>query len=96
MDTRITSYNVCYTKLLRGLPIPLVEIEVMDSEGAFLPHDGVSTGEVVFRTPWLTQSYFKAPDKTADLWQDGWLHSGDVGHINPQGYLQVTDRNNFV
>ncbi len=75
-----------------GLPIPLVEIEVMDSEGAFLPHDGVSTGEVVFRTPWLTQSYFKAPDKTADLWQDGWLHSGDVGHINPQGYLQVTDR----
>ena len=75
-----------------GLPIPLVEFEVMDPDGSPLPHDGMSAGEVVFRTPWLTKSYFKAPDKTRELWQDGWLHSGDVGHINEDGYLQITDR----
>jgi fatty-acyl-CoA synthase len=75
-----------------GLPLPLVEIEVVEPDGTPLPHDGKTCGEVVFRAPWLTRSYFKAPEKTAALWRDGWLHSGDLGHIDPQGYLQVTDR----
>lgn len=75
-----------------GLPIPLVEFEVLDFEGKPQPHDGESVGEVVFRAPWLTQDYFKAPEKTAELWRNGWLHSGDVGHIDSNGYLQVTDR----
>ena len=75
-----------------GLPVPLVEFEVIDPAGNPMPHDGVSAGEVVFRAPWLTSSYFKAPDKTKELWQNGWLHSGDVGHINKEGYLQITDR----
>ena len=75
-----------------GLPIPLVEIEVLDAAERPVPHDGISTGEVVFRAPWLTQSYFKAPEKTRELWRGGYLHSGDVGHIDAEGYLQITDR----
>ena len=75
-----------------GLPIPLVEIEVVDTDGRPVSHDGISTGEVVFRAPWLTQSYFKAPEKTRELWRDVYLHSGDMGHIDEQGYLQITDR----
>ena len=75
-----------------GKPLPLAEVEVVDGNGNILPHDGASAGEVVMRSPWLTQSYFKAPDKTRQLWRNGWLHSGDVGYIEESGYLQITDR----
>jgi len=75
-----------------GKPIPLAEIEVADVADNLLPHDGQSTGEVVMRSPWLTQGYFKEPDKSKGLWRSGWLHSGDVGNIDPEGYLQITDR----
>ncbi len=75
-----------------GLPLPLVEVEVVDEADQPMPHDGRSAGEVVFRAPWLTKNYFKADEKTRELWRNGYLHSGDVGVIDPEGYLQITDR----
>jgi fatty-acyl-CoA synthase len=75
-----------------GAPIPLVDLRVVDAEGNALPHDGVSTGEVVVRSPWLTQGYFKDADKSEDLWAGGYLHTSDIGTIDGEGYLQVTDR----
>jgi len=75
-----------------GLPIPLVQVKIIDPEGRDLPHDGRSAGEIVVRTPWLTQGYFKDPEKSKELWKDGWLHTGDVANIDQEGYLQITDR----
>ena len=75
-----------------GLPISNVAIEVVDQQGTPLPHDGHTTGEIVARTPWLTQGYLKDEEKSEELWENGWLHTGDIGFIDEEGYLQVTDR----
>lgn len=75
-----------------GMPVPLVDIEIIDAGGKPLPHDGEHKGEVVVRSPWLTQAYFKDKQRSLELWQDGWLHTGDVGVIDGDGYLQITDR----
>ncbi len=75
-----------------GIPIPLVDLQIIDMEGNPLPHDGKSTGEIVVRCPWLTQGYFKDAEKSEELWEGGWLHTGDVGYIDERGYLKITDR----
>ena len=75
-----------------GLPVPNVILEVVDLDGSPLPHDGRSAGEVVVRSPWLTQGYTEEPEKSEDLWRNGWLHTGDIGFIDAEGYLQITDR----
>ena len=75
-----------------GLPIPMVELRIVDEEMNDVPHDGVSQGEVVARTPWLTQGYLKDPRNSEQLWRGGYLHTGDIGVIDAEGYLKITDR----
>ena len=75
-----------------GRPIPLVDLKVVDSELNELPRDGVSTGEVVVRAPWLTQGYLEDPERSEELWQGGYLHTSDIGHVDEAGYLKITDR----
>lgn len=75
-----------------GRPIPLVDLRIVDSDMSDAPHDGKATGEVVVRAPWLTQGYLSNPDASAELWEGGYLHTKDIGTIDEQGYLQVTDR----
>lgn len=75
-----------------GLPAPLVDLKIVDPDGKVVPHDGKQTGEVVVRSPWLTQAYFKEPENSERLWRDGWLHTGDVGYVDTDGYLHITDR----
>lgn len=75
-----------------GLPISNVRLEILDPNGQPVAHDGKSTGEVVVRAPWLTQGYFKDEEKSLELWEGGWLHTGDIGYIDDEGFLQITDR----
>ena len=75
-----------------GRPVPLVDVRIVDADMRELPHDGVSTGEVVMRSPWLTQGYLDNPDASRALWEGGWLHTGDIGAIDQHGFLTITDR----
>ncbi len=75
-----------------GLPTPLVDLRTVDENMSDLPRDGKAAGEVVVRAPWLTQGYYKNPAASEDLWSGGYLHTNDIGTIDPDGYLQVTDR----
>ncbi|SEH77571.1 fatty-acyl-CoA synthase [Mycolicibacterium rutilum] len=67
-----------------------VEIRIVDDEGAVLPNDGKAVGEIEIRGPWITGSYYQNAD--AAKFDSGWLRTGDVGRIDPQGFITLTDR----
>ncbi|MFO1398702.1 MAG: AMP-binding protein [Burkholderiales bacterium] len=73
-----------------GRPNPLVRVEILDEAGTCLPQG--ETGEICVRGDLVMKGYYKAPEKTAETIVDGWLHTGDVGHLDAEGYLHITDR----
>lgn len=75
-----------------GVPVSLVDLRIVDPQGNDVPHDGEAVGEVVVRAPWLTQGYYKEPEKGEELWENGWLHTGDVASLDAQNVLQIKDR----
>jgi fatty-acyl-CoA synthase len=79
-------------RTLTGLPIPLVDLRVVDEQMRDVAHDGAATGEVVVRAPWLTQGYYQDARHSEELWSGGYLHTNDIGVIDGDGYLRVTDR----
>jgi fatty-acyl-CoA synthase len=74
----------------QGRLICQVEGRLVGEAGSVLPRDGVAVGEVEVRGPWVTGSYYK--DDDPEKFRDGWLRTGDVGTIDPDGYVILTDR----
>ncbi|HEX8952425.1 MAG TPA: long-chain fatty acid--CoA ligase, partial [Polyangia bacterium] len=77
-----------------GRPVCGVELRLVGEEGALLPWDGVAEGEIEVRGPWVTASYYGDP--TPEKFHDGWLRTGDVGTVDAQGFIQITDRKKDV
>jgi len=75
-----------------GLPVPLVDLRLVDPDMRDVPRDGRATGEIVVRAPWLTQGYLSNPKASEELWAGGYLHTQDMANIDEEGYLQITDR----
>jgi fatty-acyl-CoA synthase len=79
-------------RIKAGAPGVLVEAAIVDAEGNFLPSDGETQGELVLRAPWLTEGYYREPEKGAELWAGGWLHTGDVATLDSMGGIDIRDR----
>ena len=84
-------------KAKAGRPVFGVEMKVVDDDGNRLPHDGKSVGELLVRGPWIVSGYFENAEATAAAVEpDGWFHTGDTASIDPDGYMQISDRRKDV
>jgi len=75
-----------------GRPVPMAQMRIVDDNMNEVPRDGKTQGELVLRAPWLTQGYLKDEDNSKKLWHGGWMHTGDIGVIDADGWLKITDR----
>ncbi len=73
-----------------GRAVPIMDVRVTDPTGETLAVG--ETGEIWFRSPSLIRGYWNRPDATAETIVDGWLRSGDIGHLDDQGFVYVSDR----
>ncbi len=69
-------------------------VRVLGEDGEELPHDGVSVGELVVSSPALVVGYWNLEEKTATAFRDGWFYSGDLGAMDAEGFIYVTERRN--
>jgi fatty-acyl-CoA synthase len=85
-------------RLKQGRAIYGMDMKIIDEAGRELPHDGKAFGDLLVKGPWIVAEYFKQneePSKTSPL-VDGWFPTGDVATIDPDGYMQITDRSKDV
>ncbi|MGQ0622549.1 MAG: 3-(methylthio)propionyl-CoA ligase [Panacagrimonas sp.] len=80
-------------RIKQGRPPYGVDMKIVDPDGVELPRDGKVSGDLLVRGQWIVASYFKL-DKSPLV--DGWFPTGDVGNLDPDGYLQITDRSKDV
>ena len=75
-----------------GRPILNYEVRILDDQGRDVP--GGEVGEIVVRSESMTVGYWKMPQETAETIREGWLHTGDFGRLDDDGYLFIVDRKN--
>jgi len=73
-----------------GQVMPGIEVDIFDEDFNRLPHDGETVGEILIRGPWICSEYYKNPQP--EKFHDGWLITGDVGKIDADEYLIISDR----
>ena len=75
-----------------GMPVPDVEIRIVDGDTGQTEMPLGEIGEIALRAPQLMLGYWNRPEATAEILRDGWLYTGDLGHLDDDGYLTIVDR----
>jgi fatty-acyl-CoA synthase len=78
----------------QGQPLPWLELRLVDDDGQVVPSDGVSTGEIEVRGPWVAAAYYREDDP--QKFDAGWLRTGDIAAVDERGFVQITDRSKDV
>ncbi len=99
----VKKYMVDWTKekldevrVKTGLPIPGIEVEVVDEKGHAVPHDNKTLGQIVLRGPWVIEKYYENPTASADKWYDNWFHTGDVAKVDEEDFIIIADRQSDI
>ena len=80
----------------QGMPVPGVELRVLDGDGHEVAWDGQTMGELVVRGPWVTATYYNDDRSAGSFTADGWFRTGDVAMMHPNGYIEIADRTKDV
>ncbi|HDR8982621.1 long-chain-fatty-acid--CoA ligase [Burkholderia vietnamiensis] len=91
LKKRLTTEEQWNLRRKQGLIVIGVDVRIVGADGRDLPHDGHSAGEICLRGPWISAAYYDMADAD-ERFLDGWWRSGDVGTLDENGYLKVTDR----
>ncbi len=78
-----------------GSVIAGLQVKIVDDEGTELPRDGEAFGELLIRGPWVAGEYYDDP-RTDETFVDGWMRTGDVAKVTPDGDIRITDRSKDV
>jgi fatty-acyl-CoA synthase len=79
-------------RAMQGVVVPGLEFRIVGDDGLPAAWDGKAMGEVQVRGPWIARTYYNDPRSPASWTDDGWLRTGDVAVVDPEGYIQLVDR----
>jgi fatty-acyl-CoA synthase len=80
----------------QGMPVPGIELRVIDPDGNEVPWDGQTMGELVARGPWVAASYYNDERSAGSFTSDDWFRTGDIVVMHPDGYIEIADRTKDV
>jgi fatty-acyl-CoA synthase len=79
-------------RAMQGVVVPGIDFRIVGEDGTQGAWDGKSMGEVQVRGPWIARTYYNDPRAPQSWTEDGWLRTGDVAVVDPEGYVQLVDR----
>jgi fatty-acyl-CoA synthase len=92
LEKELSEEELWNLKKKQGIIVSGLDIKIVDKNGVELPYDGISSGEILVKGPWVTENYYNAPQAKDSFTEKGYFKTGDAGCLDSEGYLKITDR----